>query len=106
MMNFPPHEPPQRVAWSPNGRPGPIHVTLDLYHRLSIALTTDPRYPKDEVVRLLREDELLVDTLSKSVSRKGTGEVVGTFQVFEEDREVEYVELNEADPLPGADHFE
>ena len=86
-----------------NGRPHPIHVTLDMYHRLSIALTADPRYPKDEVVRLLRDDELLVDTLSKSVSHKGTGEVVGTFQVFEEDSEVEYVELDDAPPSKGLD---
>jgi hypothetical protein len=106
MMHLPPHERPQVVVWGENGRPGPIHVTLDLYHRLSIALTTDPRYPRDEVVRLLREDELLVDTLSKRVSRKATGEVVGTFQVFEEDREVEYVELNEDAPRPASDDFE
>ena len=71
-------------------------MTLDLYHRVSIALTADPRYAKDEVVRLLREDELLVDTRSKSLSHKGTGEVVGTFLVVEEDSEVEYVELDEA----------
>jgi hypothetical protein len=83
-----------------NGRHRAIHVTLDLYHRLSIALTTDPRYARDEVLRLLRDDELLVDTRSKSVSHKETGEVVGTFQVFEEDSEVEYVELDEAPPRP------
>jgi hypothetical protein len=81
-----------------NGRMRAIHVTLDLYHRLSIALTADPRYPKDEVVRLLREDELFVDTLSKSLSHKATGEVVGTFLVMEEDSEVEYVDLDEAPP--------
>jgi hypothetical protein len=100
-MTNPPHDdPPMPLGRARNGRPGPIHVTLDLYHRLSIALTADPRYLKEEVVRLLREDELLVDTQSKSVSRKGTGEVVGTFQVFEEDSEVEYVELDEGEPRP------
>ncbi len=91
-------EPPSVPGRGPNGRPRPIHVTLDLYHRLSIALTADPRYAKDELVRLLREDELAIDTRSKKVSHKGTGEVVGTFQVFEEDSEVEYVELDEAPP--------
>ncbi len=79
-----------------NGRSRTVHMTLDLYHRLSISLTADPRYQQDEVVQLLREDELLVDTLSKKVSRKATGEIVGTFQVIEEESEVEYVELEDA----------
>jgi hypothetical protein len=98
MTDFPNNDLPQHPGRGLNGRPRPIHVTLDLYHRLSIALTADPRYPKDEVVRLLRDDELLVDTRSKNLSRKGTGEVVGTFLVVEEDSEVEYVELDEAPP--------
>jgi hypothetical protein len=100
MINPPYDEQPLAPARGANGRPRPIHVTLDLYHRLSIALTANPRYAKDEVVRLLREDELLVDTRSKSVSHKETGEVVGTFLVFEEDSEVEYVELDEVPPRP------
>ena len=98
MTNLPPGKPPDSPAWAANGHPRPIHMTLDLYHRLCISLTTDPRYPSDEVVRLLRDDELLVDTRGKSLSRKGTGEVVGTFQVVEEDSEVEYVELDEGRP--------
>jgi hypothetical protein len=98
MMNFLPNDTPPVSPRSQNGRARPIHVTLDLYHRLSIALLTDPRYGKDEVIELLRDDELFVDTLTRSVSRKATGEVVGTFQVFEEDSEVEYVDLDEAPP--------
>ncbi len=99
MTDFPGNDSPQHPGRGTNGRPRTINVTLDLYHRLSIALTADPRYPRDEVVRLLRDDELLVDTRSKNLSRKGTGEVVGTFLVVEEDSEVEYVELDEAPPL-------
>jgi hypothetical protein len=95
---MPPGESPQVPTRHLNGRAKAIHVTLDLYHRLSIALTADPRYPKDEIVRLLREDELAVDTRSKKVSYKDTGEVVGTFHVFEEESEIEYVELDEAPP--------
>jgi hypothetical protein len=98
-MTTPPHdEPPPVPSRHLNGRSRTIHVTLDLYHRLSIALTADPRYAKDEVVRLLREDELAVDTRSKRISHKVTGEIVGTFQVVEEDSEVEYVDLDEAPP--------
>jgi hypothetical protein len=98
MTNFSPNDFPPAPLRSQNGRARAILVTLDLYHRLSIALHPDPRYGKDEVVRLLRDDELLVDTQSKSVSFKETGEVVGTFQVVEEDSEVEYVELDEPPP--------
>jgi hypothetical protein len=92
MTNLPPSELPHRHL---NGRTHSVHVTLDMYHRLSISLTTDPRYARDEVVQLLRDDELSVDTLTKSVSHKGTGEIIGTFQVIEEESEVEYVELEE-----------
>jgi hypothetical protein len=99
MTNFPNNDLPQLPGRGTNGRGRTINVTLDLYHRISISLTADPRYAKDEVVRLLRDDELLVDTRSKNLSHKGTGEVVGTFLVVEEDSEVEYVELDEAPPL-------
>jgi hypothetical protein len=103
MMNPPHNDHPRLSAWGGNGHPALIHMTLDVYHRLSITLTPGPRYPQDEVVRLLREDELLVDTRSKRVSHKGTGEVVGTFQVVEEDSEVEYVELDEPHRRPEDD---
>jgi hypothetical protein len=98
MMNFSNNDAPLPPIRSTNGRPRTIHVTLDLYHRLSIALIADPQYAKDEVVRLLRDDELLVDTLGKNISHKATGEVVGTFHVIEEDSEIEYVDLDEAPP--------
>jgi hypothetical protein len=99
MINFPNNDLPQLPGRTTNGRGRTINVTLDLYHRLSISLTADPRYAQDEVVRLLRDDELLVDTRSKSLSHKETGEVVGTFHVVEEDSEIEYVDLEEAPPL-------
>ena len=85
-----------------NGHPKPMLLTLDLYHRLSVALIADPRYSGDEVVRLLREDELLVDTGSNRLSHKRTGEVVGAFEILEEVSEVEYVELDGQQAGSGA----
>jgi hypothetical protein len=102
-MTKPPPDERPGTARNRNGRPGTIRLTLDLCHRLSVALTADLRYSGDEVVRLLRDDELLVDTQHGTVCRRRTGEVIGTFEVLEQASEVEYVEVDGECPRPGAE---